>query len=85
MTELQELQQPVELIDSWQQAWGELTDVQLDGEGEHADADVVTLRKRPDAWAVHWGKRCLFILEFTRPNNRDTLALHDTDALKIVR
>ena len=45
---------------------------------------MVTLRKRPDAWAVHWGKRCLFILEFTRPNDRDTLALQDTDTLKTV-
>ena len=51
----------------------------VDGEGEHADADMVTLRKRLDAWAVHWGKRWLFILEFTRPKDRDTLALQDTD------
>ncbi len=42
-------------------------------------------RKRPDAWAVHWGKRRLFILEFTRPNDKDALALQDTDSLKTAR
>ena len=26
-------------------------------------------RKRPDAWAVHWGRRILYVLEFTRPND----------------
>ena len=26
-------------------------------------------RKRPDAWAVHWGRRALYILEFTGPND----------------
>jgi hypothetical protein len=49
------------------------------------DMDVMIQRKRPDAWAVHWGKLCLFILEFTRPNDRDALALQDTDSLKTAR
>ena len=26
-------------------------------------------RKRPDAWAVHWGRRVLYVLEFTGPND----------------
>ena len=26
-------------------------------------------RERLDAWAVHWGSRVLYILEFTRPND----------------
>jgi hypothetical protein len=59
--------------------------MQLDGEGEHTDADAVAQRKLPDAWAVHWAKRCLLILEFTRPNDRDVLALQNTDTLKTVR
>ena len=25
--------------------------------------------KRPDAWAVRWGRRILYVLEFTRPND----------------
>ncbi len=57
----------------------------LDGEGEDMDTDAMTQRKRPDAWAVHWGKRRLFILEFTRPFYRDALALQDTDSLKTAR
>jgi hypothetical protein len=46
--------------------------------------DVVAQRKRPDAWTVHWAKRCLLILEFTRPNDRDVFALQNTDTLKTV-
>jgi hypothetical protein len=68
-----------------ERAWDEITDMQLDGEVEHTDADAVAQRKRPDAWAVHWAKRCLLILEFTRPNDRDVLALQNTDTLKTVR
>ena len=33
------------------------------------DSDVALTsgisRKRPDAWKVHWGRRVLYILEFT--------------------
>ena len=85
MAGLQGLQQPEELIPEWQRAWDELTDLKLDGEGEDMDTDATTRRKRPDAWAVHWGMRRLFILEFTRPNDRDALALQDTDSLKTAR
>ncbi len=56
------------------------------GPGGRADSDVLVVtqleRKRPDAWAIHWGKRCLPILEFTRPIDRDAPALQDTDALR---
>ncbi len=75
MAGLQGLPQPEELIPEWERAWDELTDLKLDGEGEDMDTDAIIQRKRPDAWAVHWGKRRLFILEFTRPNDRDALAL----------
>ncbi len=60
----------------------ELNDLQLDGEGEDMVTGAMTQLKQPDSWAVHWGKRCLLILEFTRPNHRDVLALQDTDSLK---
>jgi hypothetical protein len=82
---LQGLPQPEQLIPEWQRAWDELTDLKLDGEGEDMDTDAMIQRKRPDAWAVHWGKRHLFILEFTRPNDRDALALQDTDSLRTAR
>ncbi len=44
--------------------------------------DALTRRKRLDAWAVRWGKRCLLIQEITLPNDRDVNALQDTDTLK---
>ena len=85
---LQGLPQPENRIDDWQRAWDEVADTHLEGEvheGEQADADAATQRKRPDAWAVSWDKRCLLILEFTRPNDRCELSLHDTDTLKTAR
>ena len=43
------------------------------------DTDAMTKQKRLDAWAVHWGKHCLLILEFTLPNDSlsNVLALQD--------
>jgi hypothetical protein len=78
------LPQPEGQIDEWQRAWDELTDVRLEGEPEGWETDAATAiqRKRPDAWAVHWGKRNLIILEFTGPNDRCATALQDTDAYK---
>ncbi len=35
-----------------------------------------------NAWAVSWDKRCLLILEFTRPIDRCALALQNTDTYK---
>jgi hypothetical protein len=55
----------------------------LEGEEEQPETD--TQRKRPDAWAVSWDKRHLLILEFTWPNDRCELSLHDTDTLKTAR
>jgi hypothetical protein len=43
---LQGLQQPEALIDDWQRAWDEITDMQLDGEEERSVADAVAQRKR---------------------------------------
>ncbi len=66
----QGLQQPEELIDAWQLAWDEVTDELLEGEAVQADANMAVQLKRPDAWAVSWEKLCLFILKFTRSNDR---------------
>jgi hypothetical protein len=52
----------------------------LEGEEEQVDTD--TQRKKPDAWVVSWDKRHLFILEFTRPNDRCELSLHGTTTFK---
>jgi hypothetical protein len=49
------------------------------------DIDAATQRKRPDAWAVRWDKKCLPILDFTRPNDRFALALQNTDTYKMKR
>ena len=46
---LQGLPQPADLIDDWQRAWDEISDIHLEGEGEQDDADAATQRKRPDA------------------------------------
>jgi hypothetical protein len=79
---LQGLQQPEVQINAWQQAWDEVTDEPLEVEEVQADADMAVQRKRPDAWAVSWEKRCLLILEFTMPKDRCELSLNDTDLLK---
>jgi len=80
---LRGLPQPEDQIKEWQQALDELTDVQLEVQEE--DTEGIIQRKRPDAWAVSWGGRCLLIMEFTRPNDRGELSLHETDALKTAR
>ena len=81
------LAQPEEHIDVWQRAWDEISDSDLEGEGddEFADAEAGIERKRPDAWAVNWDKRSVLILEFTRPNDRCADSLHSTDAQKTAK
>ena len=81
------LAQPEEHIDVWQRAWDEITDLDLEGgeDSELAVAEAEFKRKRPDAWAVNWDKRCVFILEFTRPNDRCADSLTSTDAQKTAR
>ena len=81
------LAQPEEHIDVWQRAWDEISDSDLEGEGddEFADAEARIERKRPDAWAVNWDKRSVLILEFTRPNDRCADSLHSTDAQKTAK
>ncbi len=84
---LQGLPQPEEQIDAWQRAWNEVDNLHLELEGEEvqADADMAAQRKRPGAWAISCKKRRLLILEFTRPNDRSELSLHETDLYKTAR
>ena len=76
-----------EHIDVWQLAWDEITDLDLEGgeDSELAVAEAEIKRKRSDACAVNWDKRCVFILEFTRPNDRCADSLTSTDAQKTAR
>ena len=80
--------QPEEPRSEWQRAWNELSGVQLEVQEE--DTEERIQRKRPDAWAVNWEERRhgLLIMEFTRPNDRGDLSLHEvheTDTLKTAR
>ena len=63
--------------------WDELSDVQLEVQEEDTEGRIQ--RKRPDAWAVNWEEQCLLIMEFTRPNDRGELSLHETGTLKAAR
>ena len=75
--------QPEEQRSEWQLAWDELSDVQLEAQEEDKEGRIQ--RKQPDAWAVNWEELCLLIMEFTRPNDRGELSLHETDTLKADR
>ena len=58
-------------MDEWQRMCDELADEDLvlvgDDSALTSSIRRSIRRKRPDAWAVHWGQRVVFILEFTRP------------------
>ena len=60
---------PIDSMDAWQR----MCDGLCEEDRVLPVADVALTsgirRKRPDAWAVHWGRRVLYILEFTRPND----------------
>jgi hypothetical protein len=47
----------------------DLADEDLVLVGEDAALSSSIRRKRPDAWAIHWGRRAVYVLEFTRPND----------------
>ena len=72
-------------MDAWQRMCDELGEEDL----VLPVADVALTsgirRKRPDAWAVHWGRRVLYILEFTRPNDWADDWQTRTDAYKTER
>ena len=77
------LPQPEEQRSEWQRAWDELSDLRLEVQEEDTEGRIQ--RKRREAWAVNWEERRLLIMEFTRPNDRGELSLHETDTLKAVR
>ena len=84
---LQNLNPPSDRLDEWYRAMDEVTDEQLEAEvgEEEASSLVSMLRKRPDAWAVSWEARKLFIMEFTRPNDKESDFSQSTDSVKSER
>jgi hypothetical protein len=81
---LQGLNPPSNRLDEWYRALDEMTDEQLEVEVGEEEASSI-LRKRPDAWAVSWEARKLFIMEFTRPNDKDSGFSLSTDRMKSER
>ena len=84
---LQGLNPPSNRLDEWYRAMDEMTEEQLEAEVEEEAASSLDsmLRKRPDAWAVSWEKRKLFIMEFTRPNDKESDFSQSTDRMKSER
>jgi len=66
---LRGIEVPLDSMTEWQSMCDELADEELVLVGDDAALSSSIRRKRPDAWAVHWGRRVVFILEFTRPND----------------
>jgi hypothetical protein len=69
----------------WQRMFDELADEDLVLVGEDAALSSSIRRKRPDARAVHWGRRATFIQESTRPNDGADDWQTRTDACKAER
>lgn len=67
---LQGLPVPQDAMADWGRMCDELTEQDLETatEAERALASGIR-RKRPDGWAVHWNRRLVRILEFTRCND----------------
>jgi hypothetical protein len=56
----------------------------LEAEVGYEEASSIR-RKRPDAWAVSWEDRKLFLMEFTRPNDKEIDFSQSTDRMKYER
>ncbi len=75
----------------WYHMCDELTDGDLETatEADRALASSIR-RKRPDRWAIHWGRRKVQILEFTRFNDnqldwRETTEEYKSKRYRLVR
>jgi hypothetical protein len=67
---LQGIPVPQEAMTDWYRMCDEMTehDLMTDTAADLSLASGIR-RKRPDGWAVHWGRRMVRILEFTRCND----------------
>ena len=88
---LQGLPAPQDAMADWNRMCDELTeqDLETGTEAQLALASGIR-RKRPDGWAVHWGRRLIRILEFTRCNDyrsdwRETTEEYKTDRYQPLR
>lgn len=88
---LQGLPVPEDAMQDWYRMCDELNDEDLETatEAERALTSGIR-RKRPDAWAVHWGRRRVRILEFTRCNDyrpdwRETTEDYKTERYRPLR
>ena len=70
MVGLQGLPVPQDSMADWNRMCDELTEQDLET-GTEAQLALATgiRRKLQDGWAVHWGRRLIRILEFTRCND----------------
>ena len=59
------MEAPLDCRDEWQRAMDDMSDLDLDADGDPALAAGL-LRKRPDGLAINWGRKTVLILEFTR-------------------
>ena len=63
------MEAPLDCRDEWQRAMDDMSDLDLDADGDPALAAGL-LRKRPDGLAINWGRKTVLILEFTRAFDR---------------
>ncbi len=65
------IQVPEAVIHDWDRLCYELTDQVLTGKEtvEELALTASIRRKRPDAIAIHWSRRVVWILEFSRVND----------------
>ena len=86
LTGLQGLPVPAAAMADWSRMCDELMDCDLEiaTEAELALASGIR-RKRPDGWAVHWGRRRVRILEFTRCNDYRSDWRETTEEYKTTR
>ena len=82
MVGLSGIEVPIDAVDEWQRMCDELSDEDMVLVGDDTALSSSIRRKRPDAWAVHWGQRAVYILEFTRPNDGADDWQTRTDAYK---
>ena len=77
---------PEEATAAWHRMCDDLTerDMAPEMDADPALASCIR-RKRPDGWAVHWGRRRVRILEFTRCNDYRSDWREETEAYKTAR
>jgi hypothetical protein len=77
---------PEDAMTDWHRMCDELTDHDIAPETDTDPAlDSGIRRKRPDGWALHWGRRTIRVLEFTRCNDYRPAWREETEEYKTGR